>query len=46
MLESEILNLSRQDQAGGLSPWFSRNFSNQVEQGLFLSGSKLQDVQD
>ena len=46
MLETEILNLSRQDQAGALSPWFARKFAEQVKDDLFLPAPALQQVQD
>jgi nicotinamide-nucleotide amidase len=46
MLEMEILNLSRQDQAGALSPWFARKFTEQMKDGLFLPAPALQRVQD
>lgn len=46
MLEAEILNLSRQEQSGGLSPWFAKQFAVQIEEGLFLPPFKLQQVQD
>lgn len=46
MLEAEILNLSRQAQSGGLSPWFARHLAVQIEDELFLPPSKLRQVQE
>ena len=39
-----ILELSRQNQQGGLSPWFTRNLENQIDAGVFLVDGKLDDV--
>ncbi len=46
MLEAEILTLSRQMQSGGLSPWFATNLAAQIDRGLFMPATKLQQVQD
>ncbi|AZB56357.1 NAD(+) synthase [Cereibacter sphaeroides] len=41
-LVEEILDLSRQRQAGPLSPWFAARLEEQVEKGLFLSPEDLE----
>ena len=39
-----ILELSRQNSQGGLSPWFIRNLENQIDAGVFLVDGKLDEV--
>jgi NAD+ synthetase len=39
-----ILELSRQNSQGGLSPWFIRNLENQIDAGVFLVEGKLDQV--
>lgn len=46
MLETEILELSRQSQSGRLSSWFATHFAEQRDEGLFLPPDKLQQVQE
>ena len=43
-LIDNILDISRQNQQGGLSPWFTRNLENQIESGVFLADGKLDQV--
>lgn len=40
----EILDLSRQKDRGGLSPWFERQLQEQVERGLFPHEDELRRV--
>lgn len=46
MLPKDILNMSRQDQSGGLSPWFARTLAEQIDEGLFLPPDRLTEVQN
>lgn len=43
---SEILALSRQSAAGGLSPWFDARLKAQIDAGLFLEEDRLARVRD
>jgi len=43
-LIENILELSRQNSQGGLSPWFIRNLENQIDAGVFLADGKLDQV--
>ena len=43
-LIQNILELSRQNSQGGLSPWFIRNLENQIDAGVFLVEGKLDQV--
>jgi nicotinamide-nucleotide amidase len=43
-LIDNILELSRQNQQGGLSPWFTRNLESQINAGVFLADEKIDDV--
>ncbi|MEE2861064.1 MAG: NAD(+) synthase [Pseudomonadota bacterium] len=44
MSYDEIMNLSRQQAAGGLDPWFDTRLRGQIQQGLFLPADQLEDV--
>ncbi|WP_265501528.1 NAD(+) synthase [Paracoccus beibuensis] len=44
MSYAEIMNLSRQEAAGGLAPWFDSRLTEQIDRGLFLSGDQLVEV--
>lgn len=46
MSYSEILSLSRQAAAGGLSPWFDARLKAQIGAGLFLPEDRLALVRD
>jgi nicotinamide-nucleotide amidase len=41
---AEILDLSRQSNRGGLTPWFDCRLGEQVDRGLFLPGDELEAV--
>ncbi|WP_170763819.1 NAD(+) synthase [Ruegeria lacuscaerulensis] len=41
-LEAEILRLSRQDQSGGLSPWFADTLHQQIETGIYSPPAVLE----
>jgi NAD+ synthetase len=43
-LIDNILDLSRQNQQGGLSPWFTRNLENQIDAGVFLVDGKVDEI--
>lgn len=45
-LMEDILDLSRQKGRGGLSPWFERQFREQIDRGLFLDHDALAAVGD
>jgi nicotinamide-nucleotide amidase len=45
-LIDNILELSRQNQQGGLSPWFIRRLESQINAGIFLVEEKVDDVGD
>ncbi|NEX48786.1 NAD(+) synthase [Pseudotabrizicola algicola] len=45
-LHTQILDLSRQSAAGGLSPWFSARLQEQIADGRFLPEDRLAEICD